>query len=63
MKKKIKTEIHAKDLSAILSVPAEGFAVYVREDETMLGIARLLQLTQNIEPANKIESPQVRQER
>ena len=58
-----KNEIHAKDLSAILGVPAEGFDVYVRKDKTVLQTARLLQLTQNTEPANKIESPPIRQER
>ena len=58
-----KLKFNAKDLRAILGVPAEGFDVYVREDKTMLGTAWLLQLTQNIEPANKIESPPVRQER
>ena len=55
MKKKLK--FNAKDLNAILGVPAEGFDVYIWEDKTMLGTARLLQLAQNTEPANKIESP------
>ena len=55
-----KLKFNAKDLGVILGVPAEGFDVYVREDKTMLGTARLLQLTQNTEPANKIESPPVR---
>ena len=58
-----KMKFNAKDLDAILGVPAEGFDVYVREDKTMLGTARLLQLTQNTELANKVESPHVRQER
>ena len=58
-----KLKFNAKDLSAILGVPTEGFDVYVREDKTMLGTARLLQLTQNTEPANKVKSTPVRQER
>ena len=62
MRKK-KLKFNAKDLSAILGVPTEGFDMYVREDKTMLGTARLLQLTQNTKPTNKIESPPVRQER
>ena len=37
-----KLKFNAKDLGAILVVPAEDFDVYVREDETVLGIARLL---------------------
>jgi len=40
-----KLKFNAKYLSAILGVPAEGFDVHVREDKTMLGTARLLQLT------------------
>jgi len=43
-----KLKFNAKDLGAILGVPAEGFDVYVREDETMLGTARLLYLTQTL---------------
>ena len=38
-KKKLK--FNAKDLGAILGVPAEGFDVYIREDKTVLGTARL----------------------
>jgi len=36
---------NAKELGEILGVPAVGFGVYVREDKTMLGAERLLQLT------------------
>ena len=38
-KKKLK--FNAKDLSAILGVPSEGFDVYIRKDKTVLGTARL----------------------
>ena len=37
-----KLKFNAKDLGEILGVPAEGFDVYVREDKTVLGTARLL---------------------
>ena len=36
-----KLKFNAKDLDAILGVPAAGFDVYVREDKTVLGTARL----------------------
>ena len=39
LKKKLK--LNAKDLDAILGVPAEDFDVYIREDKTVLGTARL----------------------
>jgi len=50
LKKKMKKKLNfnAKDLSAVLGVPAEGFDVYVREDKTVLGTARLLQLPQTL---------------
>ena len=51
-------EFNAKDLSAILGVPAEGFDVYVREDKTVLGTARLLQLTQTLSQQTRLKAPQ-----
>jgi len=36
-----KMKFNAKDLGVILGVPAEGFDVYIREDKTVLGTARL----------------------
>ena len=41
LKKINKLKFNAKDLGAIFGVPAEGFDVYVREDKTVLGPARL----------------------
>ena len=37
---------NAKKFGKILGTPSKGFGVYVQEDKTMLGTARLLQLTQ-----------------
>ena len=53
-----KLRFKAKDLGAILGVPAEGFDVYVREDNIMLGIARLLQLTQTLSQQTRWKAPQ-----
>ena len=52
-----KLKINAKDLGAILGVPAEGFDVYVREDKTVLGIAWLLKLTQTLSQQTRLKAP------
>ena len=39
-----KVRFDAKKLGAILGVPAVGFDVYVHEDKSVLGTARLLEL-------------------
>jgi len=52
-----KLTFNAKDLGAILGVPAEGFDVYVREGETVLGTARLLQLTQTLSQQPRLKAP------
>jgi len=41
-----------------LVVPAKDFDVYVREDKTVLGIARLLQLTQTLSQQTRWKAPQ-----
>jgi len=43
-----KIQFDAKKLGDILGIPATGFNLYVREDKSMLGKARLLELPQNI---------------
>ena len=53
-----KLKFNAKDLGAILGVPAEGFDVYVRADKTVLGTARLLQLTQTLSQQTRLKAPQ-----
>jgi len=52
-----KLKFNAKDLGAILGVPAEGFVVYVREDKTVLRTARLLQLTQTLSQQTRLKAP------
>jgi len=47
----------AADLGKMLGVPANGFAVYVREDKTMLGEERLLELTQRLAQDPTITRP------
>ena len=43
-----KIQVDAKKLGDILGIPATGFDLYVREDKSMLGKARLLELAQKI---------------
>jgi len=49
---------NAKELGEILGIPSEGFGVYVREDKTVLGTARLLQLTQRLSQRPSFKTPQ-----
>jgi len=48
-----KIQFDAPKLGEILGVPATGFDVYVREDKSVLGQARLLELSK-IELANRL---------
>ena len=41
-------EVDARALGVILGVPAIGFDLYVREDKSLLGKARLLELAQHL---------------
>jgi len=50
-------QFNAKELGEILGVPAVGFEVYVREDKTMLGAERLLQLTQRLSQQPGLKTP------
>ena len=43
-----KLQFDAKELGKILGIPAKGFDVYVRENKTVLGTARLLLLAQKL---------------
>jgi len=40
-------EFDAQTLGEILGVPAAGFDLYVREDKSLLGMAKLLDLAQS----------------
>ena len=48
---------NAKELGKILRIPSKGFGVYVREDKTVLGTARLLQLTQRLSQQPGLKTP------
>jgi len=50
-------QFNAKELGKIMGIPSEGFGVYVREDKTMLGTERLLQLTQRLSQQPDLKSP------
>jgi len=42
-----KMRFEARKLGEILGIPATGFDIYIWEDKTILGNARLLELCQN----------------
>ena len=48
---------NAKELRPILGVPVVGFGVSGREDKTMLGAERLLQLTQRLSQQPDLKTP------
>jgi len=48
----------ARKLREILGIPATGFDIYVREDNTVLGNARLLELSQKLSQQTALKTPQ-----
>jgi len=44
----VKIEFDAQELGEILGIPAIGFDIYVREDQSVLGKARLVELAQKL---------------
>jgi len=52
-----KVRFDAKKLGAILGVPAVGFDVYVREDKSVLGTTRLLELAQKLSQPTELQTP------
>ena len=44
----VKVEFDAQKLEEIFGIPAEGFDIYVQEDKSLLGKARLLELAQKL---------------
>ena len=52
-----KLRFDAKKLGEILGVPSMGFDVYVREDKTVLGTARLLELAQRLSQETGLQTP------
>jgi len=53
-----KVGFDAKKLGEILGIPATGFVIYVREDKTVLGKARLLELSQKLSRQIGLKTPQ-----
>jgi len=54
------SEVNGKNLSfdaKKLGVPAVGFDLYVRKDKSMLGTARLLELTQKLCQQTGLQHP------
>ena len=52
-----KLRFDAKKLGERLGVPAVGFDVYVREDKSVLGTARLLELAQKLSQQIGLKTP------
>ena len=50
-------ELDARALRVILGVPATGFDLYVREDKSLLGKAKLLELAQHLSQQPGLKSP------
>ena len=51
-------EVDARALRVILEVPVTGFDLYVREDKSLLGKARLLELAQHLSQQPGLKNPQ-----
>jgi len=52
-----KVRFDAWKLGEILGIPATGFDIYVRDDKTMLGKARLLELSQRLSQHTGLKTP------
>jgi len=51
-------EVDPRALGVILGAPATGFALYVREDKSLLGKAKLLELAQYLTQQPRLKGPQ-----
>jgi len=51
-------KVDARTLGVILGVPVTGFDLYVREDKSLLGNAKLLELAQHLSQQPGLKSPQ-----
>ena len=51
-------EVDGRALGVILGVPATGFDLYVRDDKSLLGKAKLLELAQHLSQQPRLKSPQ-----
>jgi len=50
-------EVDVRTLRVILGIPATGFDLYVREDKSLLGKARLLKLAQRLSQQLGLKNP------
>ena len=50
-------QFDSRSLGEILGVPSHGFDVYVREDKSVLGTARLLELSQRLSQNQGLKTP------
>jgi len=51
-------EVDARALGVILGAPATGFDLYVQENKSLLGKAKLLELAQHLSQQLGLKSPQ-----
>ena len=51
-------DVDARVLGVILGVPATGFDLYVREEKSLLGKARSLELAQRLSQQPRLKHPQ-----
>jgi len=54
----VEIQVDAQALGVILGVPSTGFNLYVREDKSLLGRDRLLELSQHLSQQPGLRSPQ-----
>ena len=53
-----KIRFDSRKLGEILGIPVTGFDIYVREDKTVLGNVRLLELFQKLSQQTGLQTPQ-----
>jgi len=54
----VKISFDARRLGEILGIPSVGFDLYIREDKTLLGRAKLLELVQILSQNTELTHPQ-----
>ena len=55
----VKIMFDAQKLGEILGIPVTGFDIYVREDKSLLGKAKLLELAQRLSQQPGLGTPQI----
>ena len=54
----VEIQVDAQAIGVILGVPSTGFDLYIREDKSLLGRDRLLELSQHLNQQLGLRSPQ-----